>query len=118
MLIPVADTTMRRFGDVSAVFAEWLSLVELSRDSYPPTDFLCQLTLILLRAWTTRVGWTGNNDGARMATLLQAYCEEYRSLELDIRRQVLVQQDDLVGYGDRHSATLQVSEWLPWAACA
>ena len=46
MLMPVADTIIRRLGDVPAVLAEWLSLVEQSREHYPLPDFLRQLSLI------------------------------------------------------------------------
>ncbi|CAN1722805.1 protein of unknown function [Hyphomicrobium sp. 1Nfss2.1] len=80
MLTPVADTIICRLGDVQAVLAEWLSLVELSREHYPLPDFLRQQSSTPPFAWTSRIGWTGNDAAARIAALLQAYCERQRPL--------------------------------------
>lgn len=112
MLIPVSDAMICRLGDVPAVLAEWLSLVELSREHYPLPDFLRQLSSIPPLAWTSRIRWTGNDNAARIAALLQAYCERQRPLTPEIRSQILTELDHLVDVGDRRSAALEVSEWL------
>lgn len=112
MLMPVADTMIRHLGDVPAVLAEWLSLVELSRAHYPLPDLLRQLALIPSSSWSSRIGWTGNDNAARIAAMLQSHCERQRPRSPEVRSQILAQLDHLVDVGDRRSVALQISEWL------
>lgn len=108
-VLPTVDRIVRAAGWSRTIMADFLTLCERARSSFPADNFADDVQRVLDWGEEHLSGWETTIIPGRIAGLIQLFSERDAPLNVVLARKLLRILDSLVDMGDRRSAALQTS---------